>query len=280
MPVVLLTILWGTNWPLFAIAVHEVSVWTFRAVSVSIAGLVLLAWCAWRGEDLRIARRYWPTVALASALYLGIWNIASTYAAVLIPSGQAALLGFTMPLWTVLGSRVLFGERLDARSLAAVALGGLGVTLLLVKGWGAYASAPAGFALGLLAGAGWAAGTLVLKRSPVPVDSVVLTGWQLVVTGVPLSLLAVAFGTHAWFVPDWQTMLAVGYITLVPMAIGNAAWFTIVKRVPANVAALSAVLVPVVAMISGALVRHEPMGPYEVLAMVCCAGALGLNLRR
>ena len=72
-------------------------------------------------------------------------NIASTYAAILIPSGQAALLGFTMPLGTVLGSRLLFGEPRGARSSAAVALGGLGVTLLLVKGWRAYASSPAGF---------------------------------------------------------------------------------------------------------------------------------------
>src|SRR6188472_4377730 len=113
--VVILTVLWGTNWPLFALAVREVSVWTFRAVSVLAAGILLLAWSRWKGRNLRIPREHWPTMALAAAIYLGIWNIASTYAAVLIPSGQAAILGFTMPLWAALGSRIFFGERLAPR---------------------------------------------------------------------------------------------------------------------------------------------------------------------
>ena len=46
---VLITLVWGTNWPLFAFAVREVSVWTFRAVAVTIAGLSLLAVARWGG---------------------------------------------------------------------------------------------------------------------------------------------------------------------------------------------------------------------------------------
>ena len=37
---VILMIVWGTNWPLFSLAVREISVWTFRSVSVTIAGLL------------------------------------------------------------------------------------------------------------------------------------------------------------------------------------------------------------------------------------------------
>lgn len=278
--VLVLTLVWGTNWPLFPIAVREVSVWTFRAVSVVAAGLMLLAWSRSQGHDLRIPRRHWPTVIAAAVIYLGIWNIASTYAAVLIPSGQAALLGFTMPLWAALGARMFFGQRLDARSLVALGLGGLGVVLLVARGWSAYAAAPAGFALGLLAGVGWAGGTLLLKRMPVPVYGPVLTGWQLLCVGVPFSVIALALGTGEWFMPSWTTVGVIAYITVVPMAVGNAAWFTIVGRVPSHVAALSTVLVPVVAMISGALVRGEPLGIFEWIAMACCASGLLLNLRR
>jgi drug/metabolite transporter (DMT)-like permease len=278
--VLVLTLVWGTNWPLFPIAVREVSVWTFRAVSVVAAGLLLLAWSRSQGHDLRIPRRHWPTVIAAAVIYLGIWNIASTYAAVLIPSGQAALLGFTMPLWAALGARMFFGQRLDARSLVALGLGGLGVVLLVARGWSAYAAAPAGFALGLLAGVGWAGGTLLLKRMPVPVYGPVLTGWQLLCVGVPFSVIALALGTGEWFMPSWTTVGVIAYITVVPMAVGNAAWFTIVGRVPSHVAALSTVLVPVVAMISGALVRGEPLGIFEWIAMACCASGLLLNLRR
>lgn len=276
----LLTILWGTNWALFPLAVQEVSVWTFRAVSVLGAGGLLLAWCLWQGEDIRIPRRYWITMALAAVLYLGIWNIASTYAAVLIPSGQAALLGFTMPLWATLGARIFLGQRLDRRSLGAIVLVGVGVLLLIARGWKAYAGAPAGFALGLLAGIGWAAGTLVLKQRPVPVNSVVMTAWQLLGTGILFTAIALLLGTRVWFLPSWNSLAVIAYIAFVPMAVGNAAWFSIVRRVPAHVAALSPVLVPVVAMISGAIAHHEPLGLYETLAMACCAGGVAIGLRR
>ena len=278
--VLVLTLVWGTNWPLFPLAVREVSVWTFRAVSVVAAGLLLLAWSRYQGRDIRVPRRYWATVVAAAVVYLGVWNIASTYAAVLIPSGQAAILGFTMPLWMALGARLFFGQRLDVRSKIALLLGGLGVALLVARGWTAYAAAPAGFALGLLAGIGWAGGTLLLKRDPIPVSGPVLTGWQLLCVGVPFSVVALVLGGGEWFMPSWTTVGVIAYIAIVPMAIGNAAWFTIVGRVPSHVAALSTVLVPVVAMISGALVRGEPLGVVEWLAMGCCASGLLLNLRR
>jgi drug/metabolite transporter (DMT)-like permease len=64
------------------------------------------------------------------------------------------------------------------------------------------------------------------------------------------------------------------------MALGNVCWFAIVGMLPANVAGLSAVMVPVVAMVSGAWVHGEPLGPSQWLAMACCVGALWLALVR
>ena len=278
--VLILTLVWGTNWPLFPIAVREVSVWTFRAFSLVGAGLALLAFARARGESLRIPRAHWGTVLAASLAYLVVWNVASTYAAVLIPSGQAAILGFTMPLWAALIAWAFLNHRPGARVLAALAIGGLGVVLLIVDGVDAYAKAPLGFALGLLAGLGWAVGTVILKSRPTSVSPLVLTGWQLLVAAVPIAIGAVAFGSGEWFMPSTTTLLVIGYITLVPMAIGNAAWFAIVGLLPANIAGLSAVMVPVVAMVSGAIVHGEPLGPVQWASMVCCALGVGLALYR
>ena len=275
-----LTLLWGTNWPLFPLAVREVSVWTFRAICLLGSGLLLMAWCRWKGHDLRVPRRHWTTVAASALVYLVIWNIGSTYAAVLIPTGQAAVLGFTMPLWAALGARVFLDERLTFRSLVAIGLTAAGVLLLLFKGWRLFADAPVGFVFGLLAGIGWAAGTLMLRRHPVPVNTTVLTAWQLLIAGVPLGVLALVFGSGDWFIPTWQSIAVIGYITVIPMAIGNVAWFTIVDRLPTSVATLSPILVPVVAMISGAFVRHEPLGLLECTAMGCSAMGMFLGLRR
>ncbi len=274
----ILTIVWGTNWPLFPFAVREVSVWTFRAVAVLIAGAALLAVAKARGQSLVIPRRHWPTVCTATFFYLVLWNIASTYSAILIPSGQSAVLGFTMPLWSALISWAVLGERLTGRLLLAVGLGGAAVTLLMVPSLSAYAQAPLGLALGLLAGLGWAIGTLILKRSSVDVPVMVLTGWQLLITAVPIGIGAFVFGDGHWFVPTWQSIALIGYIALVPMCIGNVSWFAVVGMLPANVAGLAVVMVPVVAMVSGAIIHGEPLGPVQWVAMACSVAALLLVL--
>jgi drug/metabolite transporter (DMT)-like permease len=275
---VVLTLVWGTNWPLFKLAVQEVSVWTFRAISVAAAGATLLAFARARGRSLAIPRRHWRAIGVATFAYLLVWNIASTYAAILLPSGQAAVLGFTMPLWAALISWAVLGERLTGRLVLALALGAAAVTLLMVPSFAAYADAPAGLALGLLSGLGWAIGTLIIKRSGVDVPATVLTGWQLVVTAVPITIGAFALGDHQWFVPSWQTVAVIAWITLVPMTIGNACWFAIVGLLPANIAGLSSIMVPVVAMITGAIVHDEPLGPLQWMAIVCCVAALSLAL--
>ena len=75
----ILWLVWGTNWPLFPLATREVSVWTFRAVSVLIAGAALLIAARVMGQSLAIPRRHWRTIAVATFFYLVVWNIASTY---------------------------------------------------------------------------------------------------------------------------------------------------------------------------------------------------------
>ncbi len=277
---VILTLVWGTTWPLFPMAVREISVWTFRAVSVAAAGIVLLLVARLRGQSLVIERRHWRAVAAASICYLLVWNIASTYSAVLIPSGQSAMLGFTMPLWSALIAWAVLGQRLDGRMLLALVLGAAAVLLLMARSAQAYAQAPLGFALGLLAGVGWAVGTLILKRNPVDIPATVLTGWQLLITAVPITVGALVLGDGQWFVPSWQSILVIGYIVLLPMSIGNVCWFAIVGLLPTNVAGLSSILVPVVAMISGAIVHGEPLGLVQWAAMACCVAALSLALYR
>jgi drug/metabolite transporter (DMT)-like permease len=210
--------------------------------------------------------------------YLLVWNIASTYAAILIPSGQAAVLGFTMPLWAALISWAVLGERLTRRLALAVVLGGVAVVLLMVPSFAAYADAPVGLACGLVSAIGWAVGTLILKRGGVDVPATVLTGWQLLLVAVPITIGALALGDHRWFVPSWQTIAVIAWISLVPMSIGNVAWFAVVGLLPANVAGLSSIMVPVVAMISGAIVHGEPLGVLQWLAIGCTVVALRLVL--
>ena len=272
----LLTILWGTNWPLFPLAMREVSVWSFRSVSVLGAAAILLAVARARGQSLAVPRELWPTLVVASFSNLLIWNIATAYASILIPSGQASMLAYTMPLWSALISMLFLGERLTARLTFALLLGSAGVGLLMAPNFQAYAKAPVGVLLGLLAGLGWAVGTLVLKRRAITVPVTVFTGWQLLVCGIPILLVTLAQPGHSWSLPSAASIAVIAYITIIPMALGNVLWFSIVGLLPANVAGLSAIMVPVVAMVTGAWIHGEPLGPGEWLAMALSVAALWL----
>jgi drug/metabolite transporter (DMT)-like permease len=278
--VIVLTLLWGTNWSLFTLAVREVSVWTFRAICLIGSGLLLLAVARFRGISLRVPRHQRGPLVASALTYLVIWNVGSTYAALLIPSGQAAVLGYTMPVWATLLAWLVLGEKPSRRLIGSVFLAACGVALLAFAARRTYASAPAGFVLGIAAGLGWAGGTLILKRAALRIPSIVSTGWQLVIAAIPLSIVALALGTREAFVPTWTTFLVIGYMTVVPMALGNMLWFSIVDQVPASVSGLSTVMVPMLAMVVGALVRGEPLGPIQIAAMACCGGALLLALVR
>lgn len=275
-----LTLVWGTNWPLFPIVLKEMSIWHFRGVSLVGGGLVLLAWAKATGKAMTIPRAHWPVVLVAAATYLAVWNVASATAAALIPSGQAAILGFTMPLWVALLAWAFLGQRLTPRLMVAVLLSACAVALLMVPSFKAYAQAPLGLALGLLAGLGWAVGTLIIKRWPVPRHPAVVTGWQLLITAAVVMVASLAFESPPRPAPSAQVWLLVVYITLVPMAIGNLTWFTLVELLPAQVAGLSSILVPMVAMVSGAWLHGEPLGLLQWLAMACCAASLWLATRR
>ena len=122
----LLTLVWGTNWPLFPMAVREMSVWTFRAVSVPFSGLVLLAVARLRGESLVVPRAALGVLLAVTVCYLMVWNIATAYAAVLIPSGQAAVLAFTMPLWAAL---IMFSALSTKQHVVLDIAGGLALAL-------------------------------------------------------------------------------------------------------------------------------------------------------
>jgi drug/metabolite transporter (DMT)-like permease len=275
---VVLTLVWGTNWPLFPLALQEISVWTFRSITAPTSGLILLAVARLRGLPMRIPREHWPTIAAASFFYLVVWNICSTYSALMIPSGQSAVLGYTMPLWSAVLSWAVLGQRLNGRLLLALALGTLSVVLLMVPSLGAYAQAPLGLGLGLVAGLGWAVGTLILKRRVIPVPVIVLTGWQMLIVSLPVMAIALVTGDRQWFMPNTQSIVLITYITLIPLCVGNVCWFSIVTLLPANIAGLSVIMVPMVAMVSGAWLLGEPLGPLQLGAMACCAASLALTL--
>ena len=273
-----LTLIWGTNWPLFRIALEELPVFTFRTLVLSSAVVMLTTILLIRRESFAVPKGKWPALILASAMNIGIWNIATSLAVLYIPSGHASVLAYTMPLWVAVLGFVVFGQKLTGRLLAAIAIGAGAVAALMIPNFQSYATAPAGLFWGLLAGFCWAIGTFVVKRTNWSGMGLSLTFWQVLITLPPIALGALVFDGLPTHWPSTKALAATIYTGAIPMALGTATWFMLVKLLPAQVAALSSIAIPIVAIVSGMLLLNEPLSPLQALAIGSTVIALWLAL--
>ncbi|MBU8872935.1 DMT family transporter [Reyranella sp. MMS21-HV4-11] len=273
-----LTLVWGTNWPLFRIALDELPVFTFRTLVLSSAVIMLTTILLVRRESFAVPKGKWPALILASAMNIGIWNIATSLAVLYIPSGHASVLAYTMPLWVAVLGFVVFGQKLTGRLLAAIAIGAGAVAALMIPNFQSYASAPLGLFWGLLAGFCWAVGTFVVKRTNWSGMGLSLTFWQVLITLPPIALGALVFDGLPTHWPSAQALAATIYTGAIPMALGTATWFTLVKLLPAQVAALSSIAIPIVAIVSGILMLNEPLSTLQAVAIGSTVIALWLAL--
>jgi drug/metabolite transporter (DMT)-like permease len=273
-----LTLVWGFNWIIVAVALRDFGPWSFRAISLGIAVITMFVISRLRRESLAVPKQVRLRLLYAGAFNIAIWNVCTAYAVMLIPSGHAAVIAFSMPLWAAIIGFLFLGERLGLRHLVALGFGVVGVTLLMIEDFAKFATAPLGLVLGILAAIVWAMGTFVQKRTAWNMPMVALLFWQMLYGLVPIAL-----GAAILELPDQKipSLLGVGtalFVGLVPLAIGMASWFSIVKLLPTHVAALSTVIIPVVAVLSGGWILGEPLGLVQYAALIATVIALGLVL--
>jgi drug/metabolite transporter (DMT)-like permease len=273
-----LTLVWGTNWPLFAIALREMPVATFRTFVLSTAILTLYAVMRLRGESFAVAKGRWPHLIFASMMNITIWNIATSLAVLHIPSGHASVLAYTMPLWVALIGFIVFRQPLTGRPLLAILIGAAAVVALMVPNFASYTNAPQGLFWGLSAGFCWAIGTFVMKRTSWPGMGLSLTFWQVVLSWPPIALGMAVLDGWPTEMPSTAAILATVYTGAIPMALGTATWFTLVKLLPTQVAALSSIAIPILAVISGVIVLHEPLSWLQAIAIASTVISLWLAL--
>src|SRR4051812_48606190 len=263
---------------LFHIALQELPVATFRTGVLSMALIVLAPVMWWRGESFAVPRGRWPALILASLMNLIIWNIATSLAVLHIPSGHASVLAYTMPLWVALMGFVVYRQPLTGRLLLAIAIGALAVIALMIPNFRSYASAPQGLFWGLFAGFCWAIGTFVVKRTTWPGMGLSLTFWQVAIGWPPIALGMVVLDGWPQHMPSTAAIAATLYTGAVPMALGTATWFALVKILPTQVAALSSIAIPIVAVISGVVILHEPLSALQAVAIGSTVISLWLAL--
>lgn len=270
-----LTLAWGGNWPVAKLGVLAMPPLWFRALGTAGGVLVLLCFARLRGSNLLVpAGKRMRLVALALPNMV-LWYALVSIALVTVPAGRAAILGFTMPAWVALLGLFGIGERPDRLSLVSVALS-LIATGLLVGGSALLAGQSLAIGLIVLAAICWAAGTILLRRWPIEIDTTALTLWMLVTTALFLFLLSALFERSHWVIPDRAGWYAIGYNAVIVVGFGNIAWFALARRLPPLVSGLSTMMIPVVGVFSSILMVGEVPGPSDWIALVLVVLALFL----
>ncbi len=276
-----LTIFWGLNWPMMKLALAEVPPWTFRTLCLMIGGSTLLLLTRLGGRPALVAVDRLPRLGLVALFNVTGWHLLSAYALLHIGGGRAAIIGYTMPLWASLISVLVLRVRLTAPQILALALGMTALVLLIGGDLRALGTAPIGTLFMLAAALCWAVGTVLVKTfdwAGMPVTA--LTGWQQLLGGVPIVI-------GWWLLEPWPDLTALGlpsaiglfYAVFVAMVFCHTAYFKLVSLLPAHVAAISVLAVPVVGVVSSAWLLAEPVGPAEIGALALVVSALTLLIR-
>lgn len=249
---VLLTVVWGLNWPIMKVGVAHFPPLTFRMIAMWLA-VPVLALVLWQQKaPWTIPRAAWGKVALLTLTNMLFWHCLMILAIPLLSSGRAAILGYTMPIFSAMLGSFFFGDKLAGRAWAGVAAAALGVVLLLWHETASMGSRPVGVGLMLAAAAGWALGTQLLRRTAMPVPLMTLSFWMVLITAVVMSGLSVLLERDRWVWPDDIAVATILYNG--PLAIGFAqvTWFFLARNLPPVASTLSVMLIPVIGVFSGA----------------------------
>ncbi|MDX2156830.1 MAG: DMT family transporter [Hyphomicrobiaceae bacterium] len=270
---------WGLNWPVIKVLLTGASPWTLRAAGLTGGAILLGAATFAARQSLCVPRRDWGKVVIAGLLNVAAFNILSVFAQMTMTASRAAILNYTMPLWSVLFARVALGERIDALRWVALGLGVVGISLLSEPFWATIAQGqvPDGLAYVLSAAIAWAAGTVYLKRAKPAGDPLGLTTWQFTVGAV-----ATTIGMLLLEVPrlELDRPLILGafiYNIIFPQAVAYALWFALMVRVPASTAALGTLLVPICAVAASSLWLGERLSPLDWLGFLVILGSVALD---
>ena len=271
---VLLTVVWGVNWPVMKLGVTDYPPLSFRTLSM-IGGLPILgAALLVLKVPFRIARRDWPQLALLTLTNMLFWHVCIILAVRSLSSGRAAILGYTMPVFSALLGAWLFSATLGRRGWMGVSAAALGVALLLWHEFTGLAGRPLGVLLALVAAATWALGTQLIRRTRIDAATLTLSFWMTAITTVVMALLAVVFERREWKVPPAPTAWAVVFNAVLIFGYAQAAWFSLARSLPPIASTLSVMLIPVVGVFSGALWLKEVLHWQDHAAVLLMVAAI------
>jgi drug/metabolite transporter (DMT)-like permease len=273
-------VVWGSTFLAIAIAVRDLPPFLSMAMRHLVAGGLLFAWVWWRSDrKLGLGARQWGSAFVFGGLLFLVSHGSLAWAQQDVPSGIAALLVGTIPLWFAILARIAFGERLSALGLLGLALGFAGL-VLLVDPTGEEGAEPIGALVIIIGAFTWAAGSLWSRRLPLPDDTLLSAAMGMLAGG---TLLAIASGLGGelrdpTFTPE--ALAAVGYMVVIGSFIGFSAYVWLLKVAPASTVSTYAYVNPVIAVVLGWAFNDEVITGRTLLAGAAIVVGVALMVGR
>lgn len=270
----LLTLVWGLNWPIMKFGVTGFPPLTFRSLSMLIGLPVLGLALVLMKIPFRIPRSHWRELFMLAVFNMFIWHVLVILALPMLSSGRAAILGYTMPIFSAIWGVIWFNAPLRARQWLGVMAAGIGVLLLLWNELSHLSGQPVGVLMVLVAASTWAYGTQRLRHTPMAVPTLTIAFWMTSMTTVLLTVLACVFEQDRWQMPAESTQWAILYNALGVFAFAQAAWLTLARGLPPVASTLSVMFIPVLGVFTGAWLLDEVLHWQDWTAVVLMVVAI------
>jgi drug/metabolite transporter (DMT)-like permease len=270
----LLTLVWGLNWPIMKFGVTHFPPLSFRALSMWLGLPVLYLAVRAMRMPLAIERSQWPELARLTFTNMIVWHVLAIVSVQALSSGRAAILGYTMPVFSALWGVALFGQRLSGRQLAGVAAAAIGVALLLWHELGRMAGKPWAAGGMLVSAAVWALGTQQLRRTQMTAPTLAIVFWMTVITTLVMTLLAAALEQPRWQTPSAAVWATIVFNAVLIFGFAQPVWLYLARALPPVASTLSVMLIPVLGTLSGAWWLNEQLHWQDFAAIVLMLAAI------
>jgi drug/metabolite transporter (DMT)-like permease len=275
-------IVWGSTYLAIRVMVETLPPLLGAGVRFTVAGAVLLAVLRLRLGAVAVR----PTRgALAGAALIGLLlpgaNAVVSVAEQHVPSGLAALLIGSIPLWVIVLRRIA-GEDVPAASFGAVLVGFAGVALLVRPGPQSGGASLVGLLTCVGAAVMWASGSFASRRVELPRHPLVSTGWQMLLGGLACLVAGLLAGEGPEVHPgefSTRSLLALAYLIVMGSWVAFSAYVWLLQNAPLSKVATYAYVNPVVAIVLGWLVLGEAVPPVTVIGAAIIVGSVALVVR-
>ena len=273
-------LIWGSTYLAIRYVVETIPPFIGMSMRFISAGVVLYIWRIFKGDSVP-TRRQWRDTGIIGLLLLVGGNGIVSWAEQFVPSGIAALLISTMPIWMVIIESFRHGgEKPKAKTVIGLILGFSGVALMIGPG---ELSNEIGklHPLGLIAlptaALLWSLGSVYSKSADLPSSSLMTTSAEMLIGSAGLFLVGTLRGEWSIFNfaavtnESWAGLL---YLAIVGSLGGFVAYAYLLKNAPISLVSTYAYVNPVIALLLGAWIAQESLDGRTIIAAVIILGAV------